>query len=119
MPSKLHAGMMVERVAFQRRQAAEDGAGNTEGDWDPATAFQRAAGYIMKPGSEAVLAERLEGRQPVTIFTYWDAQTSQVKPGDWQIVDQNDQTVYAIRAAADMDRRRQWMTFVCESGVQP
>ena len=119
MARPLHAGMLVERVAFQQRAATSDDAGNTQGDWDLASAFVRPAGYIMKPGSEAVLAARLEGRQPVTIFTYFDAETSQVKAtSTWRIVDQNDGTIYAIRAAADMGRKRQWMTFVCEAGVE-
>ena len=115
----LHAGAMVERVKFQKRSMADDGAGNTVGDWTEQGQFCRPAGYIMKPGSEEFLASRLAGRQPATIFTYYDAQTSQVMANSqWRIVDQRDGAIYAIRAAEDMDRKRQWMTFVCEAGVE-
>lgn len=117
---KLTAGQMVERVQFSRRAPQDDQAGNTAGDWDLSAAFERPAGYIMRPGSEQAFASRLQGRQPVTIFVYFDAETSQVKAdSNWRIVDKRDGTVFAIRAAADMDRSRTWMTFVCEAGVEP
>lgn len=115
--AKLHTGLLIERVTFQKRTEMDDGAGNTIGDWN--AGFDRPAGYLMKPGSEAVLASRLAGEQPITIFTYWDSETSQIKGGGgWRVLDKTDGTVFAIHAAADMDRKRQWMTMVCEAGVE-
>lgn len=113
----LSAGQMRERVRFERRILIYDGYGNTEDIWDEASAFERAAGYLMKPGSEAVLAQRLEGRQPVTIYTRFDSQTSKVTTG-WRLTDVRTGVVYDIHGAGDMDRKRQWMTFVCEAGGQ-
>ena len=111
MPS---AGDLVERVSFQRRQSVSDDYGNEHAAFQPV--FERRAMFIMKPGSEAVLAARLEGRQPVTIIVRFDSETRDVTP-DWRIVDLRSGKAYAVRAGEDMDRKRQWMSFVCEGGV--
>ena len=112
MPS---AGDLKERVRFERRATGDDGFGNTvPGEWQEQ--FTRWAMFLMRPGSEAVLGARLEGRQPVTIIVRFDSQTKTITP-DWRAVDVRTGKVYAIRAAEDMDRRRQWWSMVCEGGV--
>lgn len=107
------AGRLIERVSFQRRDDLDDGAGNTVGAWTPV--FERSAQFVMRPGSEEFTAARLEGRQPVTIIVRFDSQTSAVD-GSWRIVDVRSGKTYAVRSGEDMDRRRQWMSFVCEGG---
>jgi SPP1 family predicted phage head-tail adaptor len=104
---------MRERVRFEARVMAKDGYGNNRAKFE--AKFSRAAAYLMKPGSEAVLAARLQSQQPVTIIVRFDPDTQQIKP-DWRVVDERTNEVFAIRAAADMDRRRQWMTLVCVAG---
>lgn len=105
------AGDLRERVRFDRPAAMDDGAGNAVQGWE--AAFVRAAMYLMRPGSEAVTAARLDGRQPVTIIVRYDNGTRTITPA-WRAVDERSGAVYNVRAAADMDRRRQWWTLVCE-----
>jgi SPP1 family predicted phage head-tail adaptor len=102
-----------ERVRFERRQDTDDGYGNTVSDWLPQ--FERPAQFIMRPGSEAVTAARLEGRQPIKVIVRYDTQTSTVTP-DWRLVDLNGNRVLAIVAADDMDRQRRWWTMECLAG---
>ncbi|WP_375458884.1 head-tail adaptor protein [uncultured Enterovirga sp.] len=111
MPS---AGDLRERVRFEEPAASDDGMGNSVQGWT--LRFTRSALYLMQAGSEAMTAERLAGRQPVTIIVRFDPSTSAVTPA-WRLVDLRAGTVFAIRAAADMDRRRAWWTMVCEAEV--
>lgn len=111
------SGDLVERISLRKRGGTEDAYGNTvPGDFE--AKFERRAQFIMKPGSEAVLAARLQGQQPVTIIVRFDSETSAVTP-EWEIVDLRTNTVYAVQAAADMDRKRQWWTMVCVAGEAP
>lgn len=107
------AGDMRERVRFEARVETDDGFGNSTAEWAPR--FSRAAAYLMRPGSEAVLAARLQSQQPVTMIVRFDPDTQKITP-EWRAVDERDGAVYAIQAAADMERRRQWMTLVCVAG---
>lgn len=108
-----HAGDLRERVRFEARIAAEDGFGNSRAGFE--ARFARAAAFLMKPGSETVLAARLQSQQPVTMIVRLDPDTRQITP-EWRAVDERSGKVYAIRAAEDMDRRRQWLTLVCIEG---
>lgn len=114
MPS---AGQMRERVRFARRDRIDDGFGNRRSG-DFIALFERSAQFIMKPGSEAALAARLEGRQPVTMIVRLDRQTREITPS-WAAQDARTGVIYAIQAAADMDRRGQWLTLVCMGGEVP
>ncbi|HEV2557959.1 MAG TPA: phage head closure protein [Microvirga sp.] len=111
MPS---AGDLVERVSFAKRQDTTDEYGGVKADWQPQ--FSRSAMFIMRPGSESVMAARLEGRQPLTIVVRFDSQTKAIGL-DWQVTDVRTGKTYAIRAAEDMDRKRQWLSLVCEGGA--
>lgn len=108
------AGDLRERVRFEKRTIQDDSFGN-EVAGDFAAQFERRALFIMRPGSEAVLAARLQGQQPVTIVVRFDSQTRQITPG-WRAVDVRTGTIYSIRAAEDMDRKRQWWSMVCAGG---
>lgn len=107
------AGDMRERIRLDARVASDDGFGNSVADWAPQ--FSRAAAYLMKPGSESVQAARLQGQQPVTIIVRFDPDTQRIT-SEWRATDERTGEVFAIRAAADMDRRRQWITMVCVAG---
>ena len=111
MPS---AGQMRERVRFARRDRIDDGFGNRRSG-DFIALFERSAQFIMKPGSEAALAARLEGRQPVTMIVRFDRQTRTITP-EWRAIDVRTGVAYAIKAAEDMDRKRAWITLVCVAG---
>jgi head-tail adaptor len=114
MPTKISSGDFRERVRFEARTIVSDEYGN-EVTGEFAAQFERPALYIMKPGSEAVLAARLQGQQPVTMIVHYDSKTKTISP-DWRAVDVRTGDVYAIHAAADMDRKRQWWTLVCTTG---
>ena len=109
-------GQLRERVRFEARTAQTDEYGNAiTGAFAPR--FERAALYLMRPGSESVLAARLTGRQPVTIVVRLDPDTATITQ-DWRAVDARDGTVWSIIAPpADMDRQRQWLTITAEAGV--
>lgn len=111
MPS---AGDLRERVEFQEPTQQSDEYGNTVRGLTPR--FERAALYLMRPGSEAVTAARLEGRQPVTVIVRFDAQTRTVSPA-WRLRDVRTGAIYLIKAAEDMDRKRAWWSMVCEREV--
>ncbi|KQT08524.1 phage head-tail adapter protein [Methylobacterium sp. Leaf399] len=107
-------GMMRERVRFEARGTVADEYGNdVTGEFAPQ--FTRPALFIMKPGSETVLAARLQGQQPVTMIVHYDSKTRTIGT-DWRAVDVRTGTVYAVRASEDMDRKRQWWTLVCVAG---
>ena len=111
---KIDPGQLRERVRLEKRSGADDGFGNTEAGFTPQ--FERWAAYLMKPGSEAVLAARLTGQQPVTIVVRFDSGTRQIAP-DWRVVDVRTGTIYAIQAVEDMDRQRQWISIVALAGA--
>jgi len=111
---KYGAGDLRERIRFDKRADQEDGYGNTKDAWE--AQFTRSAMFLMKPGSESVLSERLQGRQPVTMIVRFDTLTALIK-SDWRAVDTRTGIVYAIRAAEDMDRKRQWISIIAEAGI--
>jgi hypothetical protein len=105
-------GQLHELVAFDDRVAADDGMGNTEGDW--AEQFQCRAGYTFLRGGEAVLASRLEGVQPIVARIRMTPETLQIK-ADWQMRDVRTGVAYNIRSIAAIDRK--WLDLVVQSGV--
>jgi SPP1 family predicted phage head-tail adaptor len=108
------AGDLREKVSFAKRVDVIDEYGGVQGAWQEQ--FQRRALFIMRPGSEPVIAARLEGRQPLTIVVRYDSSTKTIGT-DWQATDVRTGKTYAIRAAEDMDRRKQWLSILAEGGV--
>lgn len=106
----MQAGDLRERIRFERREEIDDGYGNVVGEWVPR--FERSAAFLMRPGNEAVTAARLAGTQPVTIIVRSDEETRTVGPA-WRAVDARTGCVFDIKAAEDMNRRRQWFTLEC------
>ncbi|MDB5733343.1 MAG: phage head-tail adaptor [Variovorax sp.] len=111
------SGDLRDRMRFERRAVTADEYGNdVAGAFEPQ--FTRWAQLVPARGSEQVIASRLEGVQPVTVRVRWDSQTGSITP-DWRAVDTRSGRVYAIKTAADPDRRRQWMEMLCVSGEAP
>ena len=103
------ASNLKHRLVFQQRIAEGDEYGNEEADFAPQ--FTVAAELIVpRLGSEAVMAARLEGRQPVTIRVRYSSQTAQIQ-ADWRAVDtRNSGIVYALTAPpVDREQRRMWL----------
>ncbi len=109
----LNAGDLRERVALDKRQATNDGAGNHRTDF--VQQFERRAQFVYAAGSEAVMAERLGGRSVLKIRLRKDSQTKQIT-SDWQLRDVRRGTVYAIREA-DTVTHPQCVYLVVVSGV--
>lgn len=108
------AGDLRWRIAFDRRESIDDGAGNFEGAF--LEAFVVSAHVKARFGGEAITAARLEGQQTVTITIRQSAQSRQITP-DWRARDVRSEQVYAIRSVVDPDGKRQWLELLCQTGV--
>jgi SPP1 family predicted phage head-tail adaptor len=109
------AGDLKWRIAFDKRVTVDDGYGNEQGAF--AEQFVVAAHLKPRFGGEAVIAARLQGHQPVTITVRQSTQTRLITP-DWRARDVRTSEVYAIRSpAVDPDGKRQWLEFLCQTGV--
>jgi head-tail adaptor len=113
MAAKTTAGQLYERVAFDKRVEADDGYGNTVGRF--AEQFQRRAGFTYLRGGEAVIAGRLQGRQPIVVRLRADGETRLIG-ADWQMRDARDGSVFAVRSIAETPDRR-WLDIMVEQGV--
>lgn len=125
MISKRSAGQLYERVAFDERQAASDGYGNNTGDF--AQVVSCRAGFTYLRGSEAVIASRLEGKQPVVVRVRATPETRQIEPdwrmrnlrdGAWTDSDETEWSgpIYAVRSKAETEDRM-WLDIMVEGGV--
>ncbi|CDZ43191.1 Hypothetical protein NGAL_HAMBI1146_59640 [Neorhizobium galegae bv. officinalis] len=110
MPS---AGDLKEKVALDKRQTTNDGAGNYQSDF--VEQFDRRAAFVYAGGGEAVAAERLEGRSIMKIRLRSDTQTRSIT-SDWQVRDARRGTAYAIREVDAVTNPR-WVYLVVSSGV--
>ena len=108
-----NAGQLRETVAFDERILVDDGYGNMEGDF--VEQFQCRAGFTFLRGGEAVIASRLEGRQPMVARVRESSQTRQIEP-DWRLRDLRTGASYAVRSVAPTPDR-QWIDVAAEGGV--
>jgi head-tail adaptor len=68
-------------------------------------------------GTEKVMDSRLAGVQPFVIRVRYDKETACIE-NDWRAVDARDERViYAIKTAEDMNRRREFIDIICETGT--
>jgi SPP1 family predicted phage head-tail adaptor len=108
------AGRLYWHVAFDQRQDEEDEYGNMVSNW--VEKFQRRAEFRTLPGSETVLAARLQGRQPMQINVRVDAEVALVG-NDWQVRDVRNGLAYNIRDIRRDTSNRSMMVFMVEGGV--
>lgn len=109
----MKAGDLTKRAAFQSRIANDDGFGNEEGGWGPVL-FTRWCHVLFMRGSEAVIASRLQGRQPVIITVRSDRQTRTIEPEMRCTIDGR---AYNIREFPRPSDDRAFLSFLAESGV--
>ena len=109
----LSAGELKERVAFDQRERASDGAGNYRSDF--VERFTRRAAFDYAGGSEAVVGERLQGRAILKVRLRSDALTRTIQT-EWQMRDVRRGTTYAIRSV-DAVTDPQCVYLVVSSGV--
>lgn len=109
------AGSLHHRLRFESPSPTDDGAGNYTDGWT--LEFEQSCGLKNLKGGEAVLADRLSGRQPVVITVRRSTRTRAIAP-DWRAVDVRTGVIYQIKAPpADMDDRRLWLDILAEMGV--
>lgn len=109
------AGELVELVAFDRREAVDDGYGNTvAGPF--AEQYRCRAAFIQLRGSEPVMAARLESRQTMVVRIRISAEARAIGT-DWQMRDvHHDDEAYNIRTITE-DASRAWIDLLVERGV--
>ncbi len=113
MAQKLGAGDLYYRVAFDKRVQVDDGAGNTEGDWEEQ--FSCRAAYRHLRGGESIMAGRLQGKHTQVIIVRASAQTRTVST-DWRARDVRNGDVFNIRDITH-ETDRLWISMLCEKGV--
>lgn len=112
MASKISAGSLYHKVAFDLIEEVEDGHGGFE---PVKVTFETRAHIRYLRGGETVQAARLEGKQPVVVTVRRSSKTMQVDT-DTVMRDARTGTVYNIRAVVPTEDR-QFIEITAESGV--
>ncbi|NTS30671.1 head-tail adaptor protein [Phyllobacterium sp. BT25] len=113
MARKPSSGDLFYKVAFDQRQDADDGFGNTVSTW--VEKFQCRAGYRHLRGGEAVIAARLEGKH-IQVVTVRASTATKGVTTDYRIRDLRSGETFNIRdITPNLDR--QFIDFLVESGV--
>ncbi|MDK4704326.1 head-tail adaptor protein [Rhizobium sp. CNPSo 4062] len=107
------AGDLFFHVAFDKRADADDGAGNTVGEWQEK--LQCRAGFTHLRGGESVMAARLEGQHTQVIFVRRSTLTRGITT-DWRVRDLRNGDTFNIRDITPSDDRL-WLDFLCQKGV--
>lgn len=110
------ASRLRERVRFDRRpEIADDGTGNTLGDWE---AFLGPVWAEIKPfrGGEQIQMNRLTGTRAVEITIRQGVLARQLRPSD-RAVNVNNGEVFNIRLIEDREMRGDFFNLTCEAGV--
>lgn len=104
---------LIEAVGFDALVGVPDGSGGETLNW--AEQFTTRAHFRYLRGSEAVIAARLQGKQPVVVTVRANSNTRAITP-EWQMRDTRRGTAYNIRTAVPSDDRL-FIELTCESGV--
>jgi head-tail adaptor len=107
------AGRLDQRIAFDMRIEIDDGYGNTVGEFQEQ--FDCAAELVWHRGGEAVIAARLDSRQPVTIRIRKSSATMTIKPA-WRARNVRTADEFQIRTV-NPDNSRAMIELFCEAGV--
>jgi head-tail adaptor len=111
-------GKMRARVRFDAMEPmGEDPGGGYVMGW--VAKCTRWAEIRPLQGREEVLAQRLQGVQPVLIIVRLDDVTQTIRT-DWRAVELKGETVvatYALKTACDMERGGAFMTMMAEAGA--
>lgn len=107
------AGELRERIAFHSIAESDTSYGIAAGEYEEQ--FRRDARIRPLVGSEPVIAERLQGVQPLVIKVRSDSETRTITTA-WKIVNVRTLDAFQIRAVTP-DEKRRYIEFVCEKGV--
>lgn len=107
------AAELRDRVVFEQRGAADDGAGNIiNGAWAPAFPAV-AAGVTPLLGGESVMQARLASRQPVIIKVRYSSQTIGITT-DMRARSEHTGAIYEIKSVADTEGTKRFVDVLCE-----
>lgn len=111
---EISAGLLREKVRFERRNDVSDGAGNQAENWEPLCGPFSAR---VRPinGKEEVLAGKLAGVQPYEITIRYCQATKAVTTED-RAVDDRTGRAFDITAIQDPTERRQWLSMLVKAG---
>lgn len=112
MARELGAGDLHHRVAFEERLTLKNGYGAQKANFEER--FVRHAAFRPRGGSEAVAADRLEGRNLIGVYVRSDRQTRTIK-SDWQLRDIRTGDIYAIKIV-DAVTDRKWVYLEAQTG---
>jgi head-tail adaptor len=108
-------GELRERVRIDRRAAIpDDGYGNTQGAWAEFIG-PVAARIAPAAGSEDVLAERLQGLQPVEITIRYSRQAAAIQTQDRAVNVRSGKT-YNVTSINNADERRAYLSILATAG---
>jgi head-tail adaptor len=108
------AGKFRDLLAFEVRQAIDDGMGN-EVSGDFVEQFRDHAEMAALRGSETVMASRLSGKQPFLVTVRCHTNTMRVTP-DWRAVNARTGVAYAITTSV-VRPKRDYVDLTCIEGV--
>lgn len=106
----ISAGELRDRVAFDAETTGDDGYGNTVTGY--AEQFIVSAKIRYLRGSEPVIAQRLQGVQPVVITVRASDDTNGIAPS-WRVRDVRGAAVFNIRSVTPSDDRHD-IDLLCE-----
>ena len=111
------AGDLRSSLIFAERVMQGDGAGNMQATW--IDRFKTDAQVKPARGSEAIDADRLQGRGLVTIRIRNSASSREIN-ADWRATDARTGVEYNLRSAIDPDmggpQHGKWLELVGEFG---
>lgn len=107
--------LLRDRVAFDKRLAADEGdAGTNPGDW--AEQFQERAAVTWLRGSEPVIAQRLQGVNPVVIRVRSSTRTRKID-ASWRVRLKGRNNQVLVILSLIPDPRDFYIEITCQSGV--
>lgn len=110
------AGDLRQRVRFERRSDADDGAGNTRGDWVDLD-MARSCSLTPTRGGETIQAARMTGSASWDLWLRADRRLREVTTDD-RVVDARDatRTFNIVFGPEDMDGDGRWLFCQLTSG---
>lgn len=107
------AGSLSERVVFMQQVEGDDGYGGVITGW--ADVFEDAARLQPRMGSEPVIAARLTGVQPYTLYVRSSVATRAVTPA-WRVRNKRTGIEYNIKTCVNVDERNAMLEMMVVSG---
>lgn len=109
----MEAGELRFQFRFERRKAANDGFGNTEGDWEAPFDWVWGKRVFLR-GSESVIAARMTGRSPALLQCRASSEMEMVDTS-WRCIDITSGETFNILSVTP-DQKNMQIDFMIEAG---